>query len=152
MTIIAVKDGIMAADSFMFSGGVGFPSASPKITRGSLGLIGMAGGTNDCWAVSQWWRRGCTDASPTLLKGDDGIVGLILKLDGSVWYFDDRLRPHPSIGPAAVGNNDAATFCEGALFAGLSAEEAVRLTIKHCAYAGGDVQVERLLGESDGIL
>jgi hypothetical protein len=144
MTIIAVKDGIMAADSFSFSGGVGFPSAFPKITRGPRGLLGMAGGVNDCWAVSEWWSRDCTGDQPSLLKDNDGIVGLILKLDGTLWFIDDRLRPHPTTGPAAVGNNDAATFCEGALFSGMSAEEAVKLTIKHCAYAGGDVQVERI--------
>lgn len=38
----------------------------------------------------------------------------------------------------------SAMFAFGALAAGSSAEEAVRLTIKWAAWAGGDVQVERV--------
>jgi hypothetical protein len=151
MTIIALKDGIMAADSHVFSGGTHWPAASPKITRGPQGLIGIAGSIVDCWMVAKWWELGGRPqpvGDPPvnlLLKGPDGISAVILKNDGSAWYMDERCVPIPTVQPTVIGQEDAATFCEGALYAGLSAEDAVRLAIKHCKSAGGEVQVERLL-------
>lgn len=144
MTIIAVKSGVMAADSHSFSDGTSFPCGFPKITRGPRGLIGIAGESNDCYRVSLWWKDGGEGDIPGLRQHHDSIADLILKPDGSVWFMDERLIPHPVTEPATTGEPDAATFTEGALHAGLSAEDAVRLAIIHCKSAGGEVQVERL--------
>jgi hypothetical protein len=51
---------------------------------------------------------------------------------------------HPVSWPKAIGEASAAVFAEGAMAAGASAEQAVRLAIEHCVYAHGEVQVERL--------
>ena len=65
-------------------------------------------------------------------------------VDGSVWFLDERLEPHPTAEPAVTGERTAATFCEAAMLAGLSAEAAVRLSIQYCVHVGGEVQVMRL--------
>lgn len=145
MTVICVKNGIMAADSHTFSRGTKWESAFPKITRGPKGLIGVAGSSVDAYMIAQWWKAGgLAGATPHLGSGDEGPAALILLNDGTVWFMDDRLKPCPMSDPAVTGEMDAATFTEGALRAGLSAEDAVRLATKHCKSAGGEVQVERL--------
>jgi hypothetical protein len=144
MTVICVKVGTMAADSHVFTSGTHWEGAFPKITRGPKGLIGVAGPCTDCYLISQWWKNGGEGEIPGLLQGREGAAALILLNDGSLWFMDERLKPYPTSEPAVTGQPDASTFCEGAMLAGASAEEAVRLAIKHTTSAGGEVQVERL--------
>lgn len=145
MTVIAVKAGVMAADSHVFGGGTHWSTVLPKITRGPKGLIGVAGDCADCHMVARWWKDGDQAVRlPMLRQGREGIAALILMNDGSVWFMDERLEPYPTKDPAVTGQGDAATFTEGALHAGASAEEAVRLATVHTTSAGGEVQVERI--------
>ncbi len=144
MTVIAVKDGVMAADGFVWSGGIGSPVPFPKIVRGPNGLLGLSGPSVDCRMVRGWFANGERESQKPKGIGEDdrGIVGLILRPDGSVWYLDWRLFPVPDNELAVMGESDAATFVEGAMRAGASAEEAVRLAVYYCQSAGGIVQVE----------
>ena len=144
MTVICVKDGIMAADSYTFNGGSKWPSAFPKIARGKRGLLGLAGESNDCYQVLQWWSDEMPIDRTLLRKDDKSIIGLVLDNDGGVWILDERLTPHPTESLATIGNTEAASFCEGAMRFGASAEEAVKLAIQFCTFADGSVQVERL--------
>jgi hypothetical protein len=123
-----------------------WPSAFPKITRGPNGLIGVTGNATDCYLVSRWWANGgyVSQRPEKLMQGEHGIGAIVLQDDGSVWFMDERLEPYPTPEPAVTGEGSASNFCEGAMHAGLSAEEAVRLAVKHCVHVGGDVQVERL--------
>jgi hypothetical protein len=151
MTVIAVKAGIMAADSMELSGDIRCSAGSPKITRGPGGLIGCCGLSVDCYTVSLWWVGGCDPAETERLlsrlsKGNAGFGGLVLRPDGTVWGIDEKLVQYPRSDIRAIGSDDSASFCMGAMHAGLNAEEAVRLTIENAIKVGGDVQVERIEG------
>ena len=146
MTIIAVKDGVMAADSEAVTE-QGFRSPMPfgKIFRGPGGLIGMTGTVRDLWVVGKWFEEGEPSEKPTGLKtGEQGVSIIILRRDLVVWHGNETLDFWPGENPSTTGMGTACYFCEGAMAAGLSAEEAVRLTISRVDSIGGTVQVERL--------
>jgi hypothetical protein len=147
VTIIAVKDGAMAADSESVTNrGLRSPMPFPKITRGPGGLIGMTGALSDMWAVSQWFAGGekLEDKPTSLKQGEEGVGIIILRPDGVVWRGDERLIFWKGENPSTTGMSTACYFCEGAMAAGLSAEDAVRLTISRVDMIGGPVQVEHL--------
>lgn len=149
MTVIAVKDRAMASDSASFLGSLVVDENARKIYRSRNGLFAATGEANDCYRVGLWFEGGEDPAAKPegLRSGADGISGLILRPNGRAWLIDDRLSPHPC-GQAAtsVGGDQVVSFVEGAMAAGASAEEAVRLALPRCNYIGGFVQVERLDG------
>jgi hypothetical protein len=138
----------MAADGWATTNHMHYPIMFPKIGGGPGGLIGISGSSRDCYRVLQWFANGEIDDSiyrPRDLKtGEDGISALILRPDGSVWQMDETLAAYPCENPATVGYSSACAFTEGAMWAGLSAEAAVRLAIEHCTHVGGNVQVESI--------
>lgn len=139
----------MAADSASLQGSLIVNEHTKKIYRSRNGLFGAAGETNDCYRVGRWFEEGEDQAGKPdgLRSGEDSICGLILRLDGQVWFIDERLSPHPCGKTAtSLGGEQAVTFVEGAMAAGASAEEAVRLSLSRCGYVGGFVQVERIDG------
>ena len=149
MTVIAYKDGVMAADSALFSVGLCTPAPFPKIARAPDGSAWGASGTkHDCWLLREWVLAGCDmDARPFFTAGgEDEISILVARPDGSLWGASSRINLAPEIGPIAYGA--AGVFCEGAMRAGLSAEAAVNLAIEFCVHAGGLVQVERVCGHA----
>lgn len=155
MTVIAIKDGVMVADADCFESGGRMPVPFPKISRAADGrCFGMAGKLSDSWRLSEWVKAGAKeDAKPNFEgQGDDIPYVLMGKPDGSAWFAKADLEFTPLPIPHALGERTASTFCEGAMHAGLSAEAALRLTIKHCVYVGGEVQVERLTCSEPGVL
>ena len=146
MTIITVKDGIMAADTASFSGVLQMAAQFPKITRGTDRLGASCGEVRDCFAFQEWIRAGASgDKEPTYYgKGDDEVSCLQLLTNGSVWRKDGNGPWYPVPEIYTLGHQQACMFADGAMAAGATAEEAVRLTIERVAYTGGSVQVERL--------
>jgi hypothetical protein len=148
MTIIAYKSGEMAADSGMWNGGRVTIVPFPKITTAHDGsLWALTGKANDSWLLRTWILSGMPkDKLPDFIgKGDDEPHIIQAKTDGTLWSSRGNLRFCPTAEQGCWGEGDAAHFCEGAMEAGLSAGEAVSLTIKHHCYAHGEVQIERLL-------
>lgn len=142
MTAIAYRDGVLAADSvgWMAEGHVKIP-VSPKIVRFKGGMFACCGGETEIALATDWITK--VGTPKPLLEQQEGFGCIWVKPDGSVWYTNWRL--HPVIRPEgfmAIGACDK--FMMGAMFAGASAEEAVRLAILHTDGAGGEVQVERL--------
>ena len=148
MTIIAFKDGIMAADSVCWSGGRAQPVPFPKITRAPDGsLVALAGKLHDSWLLRKWVLAGMPDEKPAFTGvGEDEPYILMAKPDGSLWFSKANLDFAPEPQPSCMGAGNASTFCEGAMEAGLSAYDAVKLTIRHHDGAGGEAQVERVCG------
>jgi ATP-dependent protease HslVU (ClpYQ) peptidase subunit len=152
MTVIAVKDGIMAADSMATRGGMrhNMPTAYPKIIRAPDGsLVGYSGGVPKCYALAEWVKKGMDfgDHPPFAHEDSDmGMDALWLKADGTLWRlcFDYTVYPLDGDEPYTIGEIDAASFTEGAMWAGLSAEDAIQLAAMRCLYANGEVQVEKL--------
>ena len=149
MTIIAFKDGVMAADGWVMTGSMALPVAFPKITPLPDGsIVGAAGYACDCYAAMEWMRRGMVAPEPALLgkPDDDREVDLLwAKPDGSLWRNSIGCAgwyPVPSV--YAIGNPDAAIIATTAMYIGQSAEQAVRTTAQLCCSIGGPVQVETL--------
>lgn len=141
MTAIAWRAGVMAADTVGWVSGshVKIPTR-PKIRRSDKGLVACCGQTGEIEAFHEWHSRG--GGKPTLDK-DEGFVALWVDPYGCVQLSDFTLRWAPVVhGFLAIGAPDR--FMMGVLFAGGSAEDAVRLAIEHTDGAGGSVQVERL--------
>lgn len=152
MTIIAVKDRIMAADSWSFRNEVGYPlgAADKKIARAPDGsLVAGCGCTLDNYALRQWVRAGMDfKAAPALqypTSSEDSVDWLWVKPDGTTWRGSADFMVFPVSTPFAIGILSAVLLVEGAMIAGASAEEAVRIAISRCAFVGGELQVEHLI-------
>jgi hypothetical protein len=145
MTLVAFKNGVMAADSCSYTQGMRYPIKHPKITRCSLGLVGCAGLLSDIIAIHAWVAGGMRKQKVALSGDEDECLAILwAKPDRTVWWGNHRLVFVEYCAPTACGETTACHFAEGAMWAGLSAERAVRLATKHCLYASGKVQVERL--------
>lgn len=150
MTIIAYKDGVMAADSGCWSSGREQIVPFPKITRAPDGsLLGLAGKLHDSWLLRQWVLAGMPQDAKPEFKGrreptDDEPYILMAKPDGSLWFATGDLVFAPDPQPSATGAGPACNFCEGAMEAGMTAGDAVALAIRHFEGAGGTVQIEKI--------
>lgn len=151
MTIIAVKDGWMAADSYSFVGSVGYPLAKghSKITRSPDGsLVGSCGASVDCYALRLWVLDGMDfKKSPEFTyaaDNEDSVYWFWLRKDGWLLAGDASMKVHPISMPAACGSSGACDMACGAMSFGATAEEAVRLVVERCNDVGGPVQIEKL--------
>lgn len=139
MTVIAVKDGIMAADTGLWKGAAiyGHQRKIIRLTDGRLfAASGESGAVQECLR----WLNGEADR-PTPETQDD-FGALILAPDG-VWRIDYKyrlFRDHANF-PCCGAHSE---MLIGAMAAGASAEEAVCIAIRYGDSAAGDVQVERL--------
>ena len=141
MTVIAFKDGVMAADTQLtqFNSRV----RAQKIVRLPDG--GVAGGCGS-WAAAyaglKWLADGGSDTGDEgkkLLPDIDEATILIARPDGSLWLLESRFPAFPITDKfAAVGcGNDAAMM---ALNSGRSAVEAVHAVIQQDVLCGDPVQ------------
>jgi hypothetical protein len=157
VTAIAYRNGVMAADTETMSGET-LGGNTRKIERSPAGTIGAAAGEAGMayqfrrWLrdgrIDKWIEGGFPEALPTAAERDRfgaiivTAVGRVICVDyrGNAVEFDAPFYTEGSAGVLLVG----------AMAAGASAEEAVRIAIRHDAWCGGDVQVERL--EQTGVL
>lgn len=143
MTIIAYRDGILASDTGAWTG-ITLCGNVQKTTRTKTGgLVAASGDTGLCMWLLNLMHEGLPLTDPPRMEPDEQFNGLFIKSDGLVWRCNANLAwfridaPFHSLGRSHP-------FCDGAMAAGATAEEAVRLALKHTDGGGGDVQVERL--------
>ena len=136
MTVIVWRDGILAADS-MTSTGYGIRTGySEKVRKiqGTLGqsVVAFSGRQAMLGAVIKWLDH------PRIAPPAGDYTALVYLADRRLLLVEDGAYDvlDPSK-PRAAGAG--AEFAYGALAAGASATEAVRLTIENCVYCGGDV-------------
>ena len=138
MTIICVKDGVMAADSGTFQDNIVRVAVFPKIARSADGAVGAGCGLgSDCWLFNKWMESGRQSEFP---KTDSDFRFVLLEANGALLAGDNRGRLTPIPQPYAIGA--VRDFAHGAMCAGASAQDAVRLCIEHTDSAWGPVQVE----------
>ena len=132
----------MAADSVGWAYDYVKTPVAAKIKRmPDGGLFAAAGSTSEIMRFTAWMLVG--GECPSDFDKDNGFTALWAKPDGSLWlcthklYFYELTSQFFAIGVPSI-------FLMGALHAGASAEQAVRLAIDHTDGAGGTVQVERL--------
>ena len=141
MTVIAYRDGTMAADTQITWGTARM--RGPKLARLPDG--GVAGSAGDCaagqaalnWLVGGGSLEGSEER--ITLPNIDGADVLIAKPDGSLWMLTNRFPAWPVDGPmVAIGcGSDAALM---AMSEGANAIEACQKTAKQDVYCGDPVQ------------
>lgn len=153
MTAIAYRDGVMAADTLV-TGADMVRGRCRKIVRSPVGVIAACAGEAGTSTMFRRWIEGggvddWINAGFGVERGfspgvDRGGFGAILVLpDATVVCLDWRGRP--IIMEAAFYTEGAAEqILTGAMAAGASAEEAVRIAIAYDCGCGGEVQVQRI--------
>ena len=151
MTIIAVANNLMVADSACFSGTVRFRAPHPKITRAPDGsLVGAAGAGGHTGPLRDWVLAGMDFEKlprlPTLDKDDEGnrLVFLWLRTDGRCFCGNYEFIVYELSVPNSIGTADACWIWHGAYDACHDPEQALRVTLARCIYVGGEPQVEHL--------
>lgn len=146
MTIVAYRDGIMAADSAIWASDKHIIcSYRKKIMRSDGGsLFGTSGSVANSLRAERHIKTCGLDFSKFKdVLPDGNFSGLLVMPNGKIFILEADMWPQPiRMKWAAIGAGS--TFSMGALAAGASAEQAVRLAIKHTDCGGGPVQVERL--------
>lgn len=152
MTAIAYRDGVMAADSLdQTTMGVKNGYVRKIAKRDDGALIGCAGAAGDCERlIDAFLENRIDDEEPTRDK-DNGYAALIIEPDGSIWRLTEIARKFRQ--PSAPFHTEGCAYAilVGAMAAGSTAEEAVRIAIEWDTRCGGDVHVERL-GPDIGVL
>jgi len=142
MTTIAYKDGVLAADTLCVNGHIRSGFAT-KIVRGPRGeLAGSAGSAGFNRAFNAWVTAGMEGEPPKAAETDDiRDYGFVVLPNGEIEQHEpegvNRLRA--DIFAVGSGRNVA----QGAMKAGATAEEAVRIAIDLDCYSGGEVTVLR---------
>jgi len=89
VTVIAYRDGVLAADSLTETDGLVVPGP-PKIVRRGKAWVATAGVLGDCAAFERWVAGGRkTDGAPEL---DDGFEALVAE-GGKVSWYDKGCAP-----------------------------------------------------------
>ncbi|WP_426355658.1 hypothetical protein ACN9MD_09695 [Stenotrophomonas maltophilia] len=138
MTTVAVKDGVMAADTQLTGDSI---HRVPKIFELPDG--GLIGGCGESWsrtyAVIKWFLSGQEGDAPEF---EDGCI-LILQPDGQILMAYDRLPAFPIMGgAAAIGSGGPIAM--NYMSSGASAEKAVRATCMTEPYSSEPIQVYKL--------
>lgn len=145
MTVIAYRDGIMAADTAMWDGGDGERLAVSNITKIKRlpdgGLIACTGRTPDIAKVHEWLRKDGPKPAPF---DKDCFGAMLVRPDGSVWNMSSDLDIYPAGEAPCYAEGGHRHFMMGAMMAGASAREAVEMAMKFGDCGAGMVQVEML--------
>lgn len=139
MTTIAIRDGIMAADTAVFEGAVyaGIISKIVKARDGSL--VGASGKAAACW---DYIHRAQVESDKPMQIGEDASA-LIIKPDGSVWCIEAGGPPFRIEGPFHA-TGPGAGVAIGAMAAGATAEEAVEIACRYDKASRAPVETLRL--------
>ena len=143
MTVIAYRAGILAADTNVWdTSGKFITGSAKKIARLPDGsLVTCYGISSALETFKQWILDGRPGEKPKFQE--DCFGGLVIRSDGAVERYDSFLRLDECASEFyQLSCNPGFTL--GCLYAGASAERAVRLTLGHTDAGGGPIQVERL--------
>jgi hypothetical protein len=140
MTAIAYRDGILAADTARWHGDVKV-SDDRKIFRLPDGSLFAGSGAVDIIKAYVAWKSGQGD-KPEPAEKEEDFGGILVTKDG-VKIVGGAYREYMQEADF-YAEGSPVEFLYGAMAAGASAEEAIRLAIRHCKDAGGNVQVERI--------
>jgi hypothetical protein len=139
LTVLACRDGVLAADTTEWHGDIRLNDAS-KVYRLSDGRLFAAYGFKHIIEACAKWLSDGGEQPPD--QGEDDFGGIILAPDGVFWV-SEKFAIFKQNGPFHAGGAHE-EFLYGAMAAGASAVDAVRLAIKYCRDAGGEVMAERL--------
>lgn len=141
MTTIAYRDGILATDRLITSGGERCGAYTKGRNIGRL-MYASAGSCGLTEAVGEWLRAGARGEPPRLKDGDrEGSVYVFLPDHTIVWFHCDGVTPIRAPYWAA---GSGGPYALGAMAAGASAKDAVIAAIKHDTGSGEGVETLRI--------
>ena len=138
MTIIAYKDGVLAADSEMYWGELrcDYPD---KLAIIEGAIIGCSGDIIACRKFVEWFREKGKTPDFEKLKFD----AIVAYKDGRVESWDQRLYPLPITDEfAAMGSG--MDFAIGAMAHGATARKAAEIAVRFCKSCGGKILTKSL--------
>lgn len=139
MTTIAVRAGLMAADSMM---GGGIRATYKKITRWKGFIIGGAGNLADVQAMMRWFTDGGDVTKPPTWVNHAGEKPdaelLVLLPDGSFYTVDDHMARQDPTGFWAIGSGAKAALA--AMHMGADARDAVQIAMLVDPHTGGAIE------------
>ena len=146
MTVIAYRDGIIAADSRSTTtgkeSGIRFFDSSVKLFRKPGCIIATAGSSSPGIVFVRWYGEGLKKHKA--MKNDHDWTCLVLDKDG-LWEWDSSLEPEPILEPFyAIGTGCKAAL--GAMHMHATAIEAVQIACLIDPNCGGLVQSMKLEG------
>ncbi len=141
MTVIAYRDGVMAADSNIVNGNIVIGEAV-KIKRLHGCLVGCSGTWASAAAFFDWFEKNGTISRPPadvkIEASDDWPVSVLIVKGRKVYCIDGTGHPYEVKGPYfAIGSGAAVAL--GAMFAGADARQAIQAAIRHDKTCGGRV-------------
>lgn len=142
MTVIAYRDGVLAADSAFVQCDHMWGTAEKIWRRDDGTLIGAHGTAGFCEAFKTWVMDGEEgDAPQSEKEKGEQSDGLIVRPDGSIEiHTPDGVIPFK--GPFyAMGSGEGIAL--GAMASGMSAAEAAAMACEYNIYCGGPVTVLR---------
>lgn len=150
MTTIAYRDGVLAADTIMTSGGVLIGECAKIVRRADGDMAGGAGDATFLAAFRDWFMGGETEPLPELKEGDTWMDrAAVFRRDGWIEVFEPRGKFDVRARYYAMGSGKEAAL--GAMFAGADAVTAVMAAIEHDPHTGGGVTVLRA-GKARGVV
>lgn len=145
MTTIAYRGGVLAADT-AYSNSWVVDGRSPKIVRLPDGRLGAATGDASFMGLwLRWCEGGCDGERPAPGLDKDGETrdtAILVELDGSLTVYEGRGSFNYRPEYIAFGSGRGVAL--GAMWAGATAEQAVRAAIEHDTHTRGSVTVLEL--------
>jgi 20S proteasome alpha/beta subunit len=141
VTVIAFKDGVLASDT-LISAGTTRTGQMNKIIKTKNGwLVGGAGRATSINELIVWAEAGMDfDNYPDDSKE---LSAILVDPKGKVFLMDEEYKPFP-IKSKYHADGSGGDLALGAMEAGASAEEAVKIAIKYDTACGGAVQKVKL--------
>ena len=142
MTTIAIRDGVMAATTAVWTSI--YRGDSPKIMRTKDGaLIATCGDSDMAGPFLAWFEAGADSERIPRIPEKSDFAAIVLLPDESVICFTERFLPmHVSGSFHAMGSGDQLAL--GAMAHGATAEEAVFVACEFDPWSRAPVQVEFL--------
>jgi ATP-dependent HslUV protease subunit HslV len=135
VTTIAYKDGVVAADTQITTGGGWRASSVQKIHRAGPYIFGGCGDLGDLEMFRSWVKKGLPGAAP-IFTDDDSECFIIMPDRSIVCLLSKGKVMREYADYYAWGSG--CRFAIGAMACGASAEDAVRIAAKHDCGTGLD--------------
>lgn len=151
MTVIAFRDGVMAADTGVWATDyIMAYETMDKIVRLPDGsLLGSAGECVIINAYVEWAKAGFPEqGKPEPGEKKDDFGAILALPTGELFEIDFKFRREKVDAPFLV-EGSCGEFGYACMLAGCSAPETVALAIKHFSHCGGRVVTHRLVPEDE---
>jgi len=153
MTTIATDGKTIAADGMIHRGGTAMVRNGKKIVVHTKdnppAIYGLAGASGMHAALIAWHRRGADPKDVPPIGSESGWALIVVTAEGCFTAGDQMPYLCPVDTPFAVGSGSDLAI--GAMDAGVSPEEAVRIACWRDTHTGGEIQVVNI-AEALGVI